>query len=119
MSCYLNNAITIWDQDSNPRLECLKVLESFGADVNVCNQRTLWYPIHWVCYYGDLKTLTFLLEKQARAFQTDYQGFYPIDLAGRKEHKVIVETLVNYMTALMVDYEKWKHFSKRCRTEQR
>lgn len=54
--------------------------------------------MHWVAYYGDLQTLNFLIEKKARTFNTDYQGYYPIDLAGKKENKNIVEKLVIHLT---------------------
>jgi ankyrin repeat protein len=49
-------------------LESLKIFIEYGANINEKNPITLWSPIHWVCHYGDIESLKFLLENNAYSF---------------------------------------------------
>jgi ankyrin repeat protein len=65
MCCFLNNQSY---ENNNPRLESLKIFIEYGANINEKNPITLWSPIHWVCHYGDIESLKFLLENNAYSF---------------------------------------------------
>jgi ankyrin repeat protein len=52
-------------------------------NVNDRNPRTLWTPLHWCCFYGDFRSVAILLHHGANSYLPDYDGNFPIDLAGR------------------------------------
>ncbi len=112
MCCFLNNQSL---ENNNPRLESLKIFIEYGANINEKNPITLWSPIHWVCHYGDIESLKFLLENNAYSFIQERQGYFPLDLIGRQNHKSAAFLLIEYLTDLLYDYERFfypKYFKK-------
>jgi anoctamin-8 len=105
ISCLLNLKLS---ENKSSRLECIKGLYDFGAEVNHQNPRTKWRAINWCCYYTDYDSVSFLLEKGAIVFLPDHMGNYPIDLAARQQSKVIVELLFKNLLNLLLDYEAFK-----------
>jgi ankyrin repeat protein len=55
-----------------------------------------------------------LLSKEVITFKPDYQGYYPLDLAAKNNNMELASQLIETQTKLLVDFEKWKYYSKRC-----
>lgn len=75
-------------------MACLKVLIENGSDVNSYNPNNRWGPLHWCAFYGDKDSVKILLENGAHAFLCDKNGMYPLDLAGKNNHKKVSRLLV-------------------------
>lgn len=99
LSCVLDAA------GMQPRFKTIEPLLRKGADIHVRNPRTLWTPLTWCCYYGDIVTVRKLLELGARPYLPDSSGRYPLDLAGRKGHKVIVHLLIDNLMKEIQTYD--------------
>lgn len=41
-------------------------------------------------------------------FRPEYQGYYPLDLAGKNDKKECAIRIINYLMAILIDYEKTK-----------
>lgn len=60
------------------------------ADVNCLNPRTRWTCLHWASNYGDIGSVDLLIRNGIHIFMPDYKGQYPIDLAGKNKHDIVV-----------------------------
>jgi len=76
------------------RFRCIKALVKYKASPNSFNNRTLWSPIHWLAYYGDLKSLKFLIENGAVTVIPDFEGNLPMDLAAKFNYVEVVKELI-------------------------
>lgn len=61
-------------------------------------------PLHWACYHGDKDLVTLLVHKlsfsskiqtAAKVGKNKFSHLYPVDVAGIRNHKEIVEILCN------------------------
>ena len=52
--------------------------------------------MHWAARHGDLRLMDMLLRKKAKTVTPDYKGSYPIDYAGKFDHKGAVKRIVDY-----------------------
>lgn len=77
----------------NERSSCLKLFLEDG-DLNSCNPRTQWGPSHWVAFYGDVDSMRLLIDKEVILFKPDYEGYYPLDLAGRNNKKIVAQQII-------------------------
>jgi len=68
------------------RYNCINSLIKYNVSCNHLNYRTKWSPIHWISYYGDLKSLRLLLANGAISVLPDYEGLLPMDLAASFKH---------------------------------
>lgn len=65
--------------------------------MNSLNPRTLWAPVHWVAFYGDVESMRYLISKEAILFRPDYEGYYALDLAGRNNKKIVCSLIIETM----------------------
>ena len=74
------------------------LLENCAANVNVCNQNTLFTPLHWLARYGDTKLIEKFLSEQHEgiAFLPDRNAVFPLDYAGRFQHHETVAFLIRH-----------------------
>ena len=70
--------------DSVNRIKFLKMLLDKGADVNIKNSLTLWNSVFWAAYHGEEEIVALLLEHDVIINSPDYEGFYPLDIAGKQ-----------------------------------
>ncbi|CAK78542.1 unnamed protein product (macronuclear) [Paramecium tetraurelia] len=96
--CFLNDP-----KFHQNRQECLKILIENGSDVNEANPHNLWRPLHWCSFYGDEGSVKLLLQNKAFSFLCDYNGLYPMDLAGKNQHNEVLEALIDNMVILLKD----------------
>ncbi|CAD8164622.1 unnamed protein product [Paramecium octaurelia] len=89
----------------NERAACLELFLEDG-DLNSFNPRTLWSPVHWVAFYGDVESMQLLISKEAILFKTDYEGYYPLDLAGRNNKKIVANLIIEFLIQFLIDYER-------------
>jgi ankyrin repeat protein len=109
----------------NCKIDCLQVLISYGADINLpdnsgstpihwssCMQNTMFLDLliecgasidkfdyeggsalHYAAYYGNKNIIKRLLKKGLNAYQENFKGITPIDLAISSKHITCVRTL--------------------------
>ena len=82
------------EHNSELRNQFISFLLENGADPNFCNKFTFWTPMHWAARYGDIVMINKLLENDATPFTPDRKGCFPIDYAGKFDHKETVQKLV-------------------------
>lgn len=85
----LNACVQNYDKSPGDRYHIIEFLLSKGADPTIRNKRTKWTAINWLSYFGDEKSIEFLLTKDIDLHIPDYEGFYPIDLAGKNVNFLI------------------------------
>ena len=89
-----NTAVTILcskdiHKDNKIKMNCIKIFIENGSNIFLRNKRTRWNCIFWLSYYGDWDSLNYLLNFskiiniEMLLFEPDYQGYYPIDFAGK------------------------------------
>lgn len=64
-------------------MKCIKFLLECKANPNVRNKVTGFTPLHWACRYNELSIVHALCSKGAVEYIPDFQGFTPIDYAGK------------------------------------
>jgi len=64
------------------RAKCIDTLLQARANPNIKNKDTLWTPLTWCAYYGDVASIKSLLQSGAHAFWPDDKGLYPLDYCG-------------------------------------
>ena len=74
-------------------------LASKKAEVNTQSDNTLWTPLTWCAYYGDKKSVSLLLNKEAKPYLPDNKGYFPIDWAGKTVIKfsLVVHSLTGFL----------------------
>ena len=82
-ACILNN-----DFSAKKRPECIEILLKARANPNIRSGLTLWTPLTWCAYYGDLDSVKSLLNASAIAYLPDSKGCYPIDYCGLQVKKL-------------------------------
>jgi hypothetical protein len=82
------------EDDTYARNMILKTLIESKADVNVIEPEVGWGALHWLCFNGDEHSVKILIDSGAIYFAPDKNGFFPIDLAGKKGNRKIVNDLV-------------------------
>jgi ankyrin repeat protein len=83
-----------FQKENQIRREILKILLSKKARVNIVGKSNGWAPVHWLCFNGDKDSLTLLIDAGAVYFLPDKKGYYPIDLAGIRGYRMIVELII-------------------------
>jgi len=64
------------------RGKCIEILLQARANPNIRSKNTLWTPLTWCAYYGDVASIKSLLQAGAHAFWPDHKGLYPLDYYG-------------------------------------
>lgn len=82
-ACILNN-----DYSAKKRPECIEILLKARANPNINSGLTMWTPLTWCAYYGDLDSVKSLLNASAIAYLPDSKGCYPIDYCGLQVKKI-------------------------------
>ena len=103
-------------ENNRARLECVKFLVSLEfrgmrrCRTSNTNLRTLWSPVHWVCYYGDILSLRVLLERkgETKLYLPDSSGLFPLDIAGLRRKKRIIMPIIDALLEEIVPMSKWK-----------
>ena len=81
-------------KDSKVRAQIIEMLIQVGADIHIIEPINGWTAIHWLCYNGDLNSIKILMKRGAIIFQPAFDGWFPIDLAGNRQHFPVVKYLV-------------------------
>ena len=71
--------------------------DHYKANVEVFHKETLFTPLTWLAINGDCELIKKILPQYKRcAFVPDANGYFPIDYAGRFNHKESVLALVKH-----------------------
>lgn len=90
------------------RLDCIKILLEFSANARAQNRRTRWSALNWCAYHGDDACISKLLDSNAEPYLPDYDGLFPIDIAGQMKKKEVVLLLFQKLLELFEEYEDYK-----------
>lgn len=94
-------------EESN-RMNCLRFLIQNQAEKNIFNKITLWSPIFWISYWGDIKSLDLFIHDNLNLFYPDVNGLYALDIAVENEYNNLVGKILHEMINII---EKYKHSS--------
>ena len=85
---------------SSARINILNLLLQKGANIHVCEPINGWNCLHWCCFNKDQKAVELLLKAKAIFFRPSIEGHFPIDYAGKKNCK----SLVNYLISEFIKF---------------
>ena len=98
------------------RLKILKQLIDNGANFKVIQPSNLWTPLHWLSFNKDDVSVNYFLKDYSEMhYYPDKDGYFPIDLAGLKEDKRIVELFIQ---EILLIYDKLKKNNDLTKTQQ-
>ena len=75
----------------------IKFLLASGANPNVINKHTGFMPIHWCARYGELQNVELLIKAGSNIFIPEFEGYLPIDFAGKFDHLKVLHSLIYKM----------------------
>ena len=64
------------------KTSCIQELLRNGAEPNIQNADTLWTPLTWCAFYGEVGPVSTLLKAGSYPFLPDRNGLYPLDHCG-------------------------------------
>ena len=100
LDCYDNSALMLAcvahnDVKIKDKMKIIKYLLKFGSTPNVINKFTGFMPIHWCARHGELNNVEILIEKGINYCIPDFEGYLPIDYAGKFKHWPVVKFLIH------------------------
>ena len=86
---------------SKERTEIIKILLENKANIYVVEPINSWSALHWASYNGDLLAVKELIRNGGLFFQPTKDGFFPLDLCGRKKYYSVVKFYI-YLNTLFL-----------------
>ena len=89
------------------RNKIIEILIEKGANIQCIEPINGWTALHWCCFNGDLFSAKTLVKNGANFFLPSKKGFFPIDLAGKKSNRELVQYLIGILVKFL---EKIKNY---------
>ena len=89
-----------YPNDTSDREKILKILIENKANIHYIEPINGWTALHWCCHNGDLSSVKLLISYGANFFIPSKNGYFTIDLAGKR----LFYELVSYLIKITTDY---------------